>query len=323
MKANHFVKNFFGRGVFALAVTAATLVGTPLLGTQANVYAEEDNSPAYRLQMSPTAQDIELAPGSNYEGTFKVQNTGSKELKYKVSVAPYSVKDEDYTPDYSTSTDYTMLSSWITLSEEGGTLEPNSSAEIKYSVKVPNNVSGGGQYAVIFAQLVDDSEESATTEGGAAIKAVNRVGMLLYADIDGESRKEGSVVENKIPSFLFNPPITATSLVENTGNIHANATYILQVYPLFSDEEVYTNEENPSVRRIMPETRHFNSVSWDGAPQLGIFKVKQTVKIFDKVSVEEKTVFLCPIWFLFIIILIIVMAIFWVVMRIRNRKKEM
>ena len=96
----------------------------------------------------------------------------------------------------------------------------------------------------------------------------------------------------------------------------------MQVFPLFGDEEVYTNEENPVKQMVLPGTNRYNELSWDGAPALRIFRVKQTVKIFDEVSVTEKMVFLCPIWFLFIVLLLIFCVIFWIVSRVRNRRKE-
>ena len=94
----------------------------------------------------------------------------------------------------------------------------------------------------------------------------------------------------------------------------------MQVFPLFGDEEVYTNEENPATLTILPETQRFNSISWDGAPQLGIFRVRETVTILDDTQTIEKIVFLCPIWFLFLILLIIFFVIFWLVSRARSRK---
>ena len=130
------------------------------------------------------------------------------------------------------------------------------------------------------------------------------------------------MIENKIPTFLFNPPISASSIVENTGNTHANVKYVLQVYPFFGDEEVYTNEEDPTTLVLLPDTRRLNTVSWEGAPSLGIFRVKQTVSFWDETSTTEKLVFLCPIWFIFIVLLIIFCAIFWIVSRVRNRKER-
>lgn len=296
-------------------LVAAVAMG---FGLATPVQAEEE-IPEYRLQISPAKQDIgELKPGETKSGSFKVQNTGSKEFSFKVGVFPYTVSDESYTPNYDQESKYTDIVKWVTFSKDTGTVQPGEEVVVEYKIVVPKDVPAGGQYAILAAETTGD-ESSAS---GTGIVAVRRVGMLLYSEVEGETRRTGSVQENNIPGILFNPPISGTSIVENTGNVHTQAEYVLQVFPLFSDEEVYTNEENPTTLTILPETRRFNTVSWEGAPRLGIFKVKQTVKIFDEVSVTEKLVFLCPIWFLFIVLAVIFCAIAWLVVRIRARKNE-
>ena len=292
-------------GAFALVLTTFFAGFTP-------VYAEE--IPKRRLQLSPAKFDLdELKPGETKEITLKVQNTGSEKFGYEVSVTPYSVVGEEYQQDFSAETNYTDIVDWISLSETEGEVEPDQQNLITIKVEVPQDVPAGGQYAAIMVRMKENTQASGE---GAAITAYKQAGSIIFASVDGETRKTGSIVESKIPSFLFTPPITATSVVENTGNIHSNATYILQVYPLFGSEEVYTNEESPLRIPILPETRRLNTISWDGAPQLGIFKVKQTVKFLDKTEVTEKVVFLCPIWFLLIILAIIFLLIFLIVSRI-------
>lgn len=296
------------------AVFASTTM--VVLGSGA-VHASE--IPDYRIQISPAKEDIgELKPGETFTGTFKVQNTGSKSFEFKVGVAPYTVIDEHYTPDYDKSNQYTDIVNWVKFSQETGSVEPNGEVEIAYEVKVPADVPAGGQYALLTAETIGNQNNSNTS----GVVTVNRVGMILYSNVQGKTRKTGSVIENKVPSFLFNPPVSATSIVENTGNTHANAEYVLQVYPLFGNEEVYTNEENPMKLTILPETQRFNTITWPNAPHLGIFRVKQTVTIFGEVSTVEKTVFLCPIWFMFIVLAIIFCAIFWIITRIRARRNR-
>ncbi len=293
--------------------TSVTMV---VLGSGA-VHADE--IPDYRLQISPAKEDIgELKPGEVRTGKFKVQNTGSKQFEFKVGVSPYTVIDQHYTPDYNKNNQYTDIVNWVTFSQDSGTVSPNGEVEITYEIKVPTDVPAGGQYALLTAETVGDQNNT----GGSGVVTVNRVGMILYSNVQGKTRKTGSIIENKVPSFLFNPPVSATSIVENTGNTHANAEYVLQVYPLFGNEEVYTNEENPMTLTILPETQRFNTVTWPNAPHLGIFRVKQTVTIFGETSVTEKVVFLCPIWFMFIVLAIIFCAIFWIITRIRARKNR-
>lgn len=287
------------------------------LGLSSVTFADE--VPEYRLQISPAKEDLgELKPGSKATGTFKVQNTGSKSFKFRVSVSPYTVADENYAPQYEQRNQFTDIVEWIEFSQTSGELEPNTEQEIAYTVEVPADVPSGGQYAILIAEIVND--ENSTSD--SSIASIRRVGMLLYSNVEGHTRKTGSIVENKIPSFLFTPPITASSIVENTGNTHATVKYVLQVYPLFGDEEVFTNEENPMTLTVLPETRRFNEVKWEGSPHLGIFRVKQTVSFWDQSSTTEKVVFLCPIWFLFIILVLIFLVIFWIFSRIRSRRSE-
>lgn len=288
------------------------------LGLSGAVFA--DDVPEYRIQISPARNDIgELKPGESYSNVLRVQNTGQKAFDFVIGVAPYFVIDEYYNPDYNNNNKYTDIANWIKFSISEGSVEPNSEVEVGYTVTVPADVPAGGQYAMLYAEI--NPRDDTSTEG-SGIAVSRRVGMLLYSNVEGNTRKTGSIIENKAPSFLFNPPVQATSIVENTGNTHATATYTLQVYPLFGNEEVYTNEENPDKLIVLPETRRFNTVTWPNAPHLGIFRVKQTVTIFGETSTIEKTVFLCPIWFLFIVIALVFCGVFWIVTRIRARRQD-
>ncbi len=287
----------------------------------------EDKQPEYRLQVSPAKQDIgDLKPGESYAGAFKVQNTGKNSFDFKVSASPYSVKDELYSPEYDKNSQYTDIVNWIKFSATTGHVDPNQEQEIAYTIKVPSDVPAGGQYLAITVELTN----TGTTEG-SGVAITQQVGSIVYANVHGNTRKTGEVIENKIPTILFNPPVSTTSIVNNTGNTHATASYILEVCPLFSgkasdgtlcDEEVYTNRENPDTLTILPETRRFNTITWPGSPKLGIFRVRQTVSMFDQTSTVEKVVFLCPIWFAFIIILLIFCAVFWIITRVRARSRD-
>lgn len=309
MKKHYFCKLF---SAFLAAFALTFITSSPV--SAADV-------PDYRLQVSPSFAEIEdMQPGKTYEGTFKVQNTGSKDLSYAIDVAPYSIKEDEktYSIDSSTDTEYTQIKDWISFSKDSGDLTPDSSEEIKYTIRIPQDAPAGGQYALINIRMVQDKD----AESDAAITTTKQIGFRLLGDVEGNTRRTGKVTEQSIPSILFNPPISATSVVENTGNTHVYASYVLQVFPLFGNEEVYTNEENPYEAVVLPETSRYNSISWDDAPHLGIFRVKQTVTIADDIQTIEKTVFLCPIWFIFIILLLIFCIVFWIISRSKSRKER-
>lgn len=288
-------------------------------GSGMTIPVNAEEVPAYRIGVTPTQQAFpELKPGEEYQGSFKVRNTGSQELDFEISFSPYSISDEAYNPNFSNTSSYTSLKDWISVEESSGHANAGQEQEIKYTIKVPEDAHGGTQMAAIMATAKNASNSS----GSTAVETVKQVAYLVYGNVDGEIKKSGLILENKIPTFFFSPPITVTSVVENTGNIYTAAEYKLQVFPLFSDEEVYTNEEEPEKNMVFPDTKRMHQISWDGAPQLGIFKVKQTVKIFDEESVVEKIVFLCPIWFIFIVLAIVFCVIFWLISRIIRRKHD-
>lgn len=300
-----------------LAVLATLSMGAASLLPSATAYADDERA-AIHLQVSPVKQKLSIEPGASYVSTFKVQNVGTEPFNYSTEAVPYSTTDENYSPNYSTVSTYSQVASWITFDSkyQKGYLKPGEVVDVPFTINVPKDVPSGGQYAAIMAQTEDGNADDAN------IRVVNRVGMILYVNVPGETRAEGKIIDNKVPGFLFDPPVTVTALVENTGNIESTAEYTLKIWPLFSKETIYSNEEQPGTLDIMPETRRFSTISWEGAPKLGIFTVEQTIKYLNEVSTVKKLVIICPIWLLFIILALIFFMIFWLISRARSRRRE-
>lgn len=299
-----------GGGLLITAVLVGSISG------MMKVWAEE--VPEYRILASPAKLDLELTPGKDTTEKFYLRNTGSKEFVYELSVAPYSVSEGEYKQDLSTKTNYNYITDWVKFSQDSGKLGPDDKVEIEVKVTVPEDAPAGGQYATILAQMRPDMQGN----DGSGVSVYSEVGIIVYSkNVEGNTRLTGSVAENKVPGFIFAPPIKATAVVENTGNVHMTATYIMQVFPLFGDEEVYTNEDDPEMHTIMPETKRLNTMVWDDSPRLGIFRVKQTVSFLDETSVTEKIVFICPIWFLMVVLILVFLMVYWIVSRMMRRRR--
>ena len=56
-------------------------------------------------------------------------------------------QSEKYNADVVTKTNYTQMADWITIHEPTGTLMPNEAKELSFTIEVPENAPGGGQYA--------------------------------------------------------------------------------------------------------------------------------------------------------------------------------
>ncbi len=304
--------------LFLAAFLAVATFGIYQFVLSDTAFAADDDRHPILLQISPTKQKILLAPGSSYVGSFIVHNAGTERFSYSVSATPYSVTSESYNPDYTSMPKYSQMSQWITFdpSTQTGTLEPGRQVDVAFTVNVPSDVPAGTQYAALMAQTDDGNAENAT------IAVIHRVGMILAATVPGDTRSEGEVIKNNVSTFYFNPPVTMSSLVKNTGNVELTAKYTYKIYPLFSNEALYNTEENPQSLDIYPETSRFNSMTWEGAPTLGIFWMEQIIEFGDKVSTVGKFVLICPLWLIFVIFVLLFAAIFWLVSRAKKRNKR-
>jgi hypothetical protein len=221
---------------------------------------------------------------------------------------------------YDSYSDHTQIVDWITIvGDKSGVVEPGGTKEFEYVVNVPEDAPAGGQYAAI---TVTADNSVAGEREGYGLQENMAIAHLLYAEITGETVRQGDILSASVPAFIFSGDVKGTSTVLNTGNVHGKAKYTLKVFPLFSSEEIYTNEENPDTINILPDRELYNETVWDKTPMIGIFNVNYKVE-FEGVTTEvSKMVIKCPIWLLFLIIFVIVVIIIWIVLKIRARGKK-
>ncbi len=303
-----------------LVLLAAFLVS--VFGTSSRVAAS-----GRAIAISPTSQKIVLVPGETYRGGFEVVNPygADGDLHYTARTSSFSQiastdsKDDYGDVDFETKTNMNTIVDWTTLENATGTVEPNGQKTITFKIAVPEDAPAGGQYMAILVR--EDPKYTKSNTDSLSVNEVMQMAFVVYAEVSGETRRDAEILENNIPSFLFSNQLQATSRVKNDGNIHADATYTFQVWPMFSDEEICTNEEKPNTSFIMPGTERYHTESCQ-LPLVGIFRAKQTVKIFGEESIVERTVLVCPVWLLFLVIFVIVAMIIWLVMKAKARKEN-
>ncbi|MBQ3413320.1 hypothetical protein IJH33_00475 [Candidatus Saccharibacteria bacterium] len=310
---------------------------TMVLAFVAGIFGFSKTASAFSV--TPMKQLISLTPGQEYTGEVTafapLDATGT--TYYEASVVPLTVNDSNnnYSIVTTEMTDRTDIVNWVTLktvngetAENGvikGSFGPGEQVNFTYTIKVPKDALGGGQYFAVG--IVSVSNPNAGSEG-TAVGIAERVAIysVVYAEIAGDIVASGSISDNSTPSFVLEPKISASFVAKNDGNTHLRAVSYLQVFPFFSDEEVYTNEEDPTLTDVLPDTTRYIVQKWDGAPAVGIFKVRQTAYFessSDNKSVMEKMVIICPIWLMviaLIVIVAIVVALIAFVKRSKNRK---
>lgn len=276
------------------------------------------------IQVKPADQEIDLAPGQVVRGMITVQNVGRLPFTFNVSAKPYQIANESYDPDFVTENSYTKLHNWITFSKNSFQLEPGASQNVIFTITVPDDVPGGGQYAAIIAETRDSMSEDAN------VRIISQLASLIYAHVEGEEHIGGVLLDHSLPTLLLGSPFTARATVKNDGNIDFRLTHKLNIRDFFTNREVLTEtsvDENGkflanSTPMILPETQRSNSITWDGAPQLGVFKVTQTISFLDQTYTFDQVVILCPIWLAGAAAFFILLIILWVILRLHSRKRR-
>ena len=276
--------------------------------------------------LTPMNQDIDLEAGQTYSGSITVVNPSdaTTDFSYKVSVSPFNMVGEEYTVDLATEYNRSMITKWITIENSSGTLKPNESGEIKFTIKVPEDAPAGGQYAAIIVT----SDNASSGDEGLSVQSVLEMASIIYGRVAGETTHGGEILENKIPSFAVTTPVVLEAKIRNDGNVHDYANYTITVTDFFTGNVILPTEENDGhySEVIMPESTYHSQREINNLPAVGVVKVTQTIRFNGVPATAESTIIICPIWFMALILLTIsaiVATIVAIVKKNRKRKKEL
>ena len=277
----------------------------------------------YAFTLTPMSQNFDLEPGQTYTGTITISNPAdaTSDFAYQVTVDPFSVAGTDYAIDLATEHNRSMLTQWITVDEPTGTIKPNESKKVTYTITVPKNAPAGGQYAA----LAVTSDNSAATNDGLSVQNVLEMASVIYANVSGETVHQGQILENNIPGFSTGiAPVTLSALLENTGNVHEYTTYTITVKDLFTGQVILPTSENDGrySEVIMPETTYYSQREISNLPAVGIVNVSQTIRMNGEVSIKESNIIICPIWFMLLILATLAALVTTIVLMTKKHRRR-
>ncbi len=277
------------------------------------------------MSVNPSEQNLELKPGKRYEKEITVYNLGRLGFDFEVDVTPYQAEGDDYKPNFTTTNNYTKLSNWITFPESKFHIEPGTAQVVKFEVTVPEDITGGGQYAAIIVRMLNSGDE------GPAVQLVGQIASLVYGHVSGaETVEQGQMIAHDIPTFLLNNNFRMSSTFENSGNVDYEVTETMTIRDFFTNREIITPETvgdsnypiGTSSSTVLPGTKRTIEMVWKDAPQLGVFRVKQTIEYLAEELSFEKIVIICPLWLIILLGAFILLLIIWIIARIHNRQYE-
>lgn len=270
----------------------------------------------------PMSRQINLQPGETYTGELTIINPAdsASEIKYKLEVSPYNVVGTDNTADLATVNNRNEIIKWVKFDEPTGTVKPNESRKVTFTIDVPENAPSGGQYAAIAVQDISNNQQ----QGGLAVNNIFELASVIYAQVGGETVRDIKVLENNVPSFVLTTPIETSALIQNDGNIHENATFMINVTNFMTGETIYPTDDKEGEFNeiIMPESSRLITRDIGNMPALGVVKVNQTIYFNGDVSTVEKDVIICPLWFMLLVVITIGAIVTFIVSRVKKHRKN-
>lgn len=305
------VKSYLGRYVsvkmlFLVAGVVAMLMISPLLTAVAK--AQDTGT----VMVSPTTAHVELSRGTVLSESMKITNAGDSVISVKVYAAPYSVRNDEYEPQFEQATRRNDIVQWITFDRTELTLQAGESYEVEFTITVPDSIPAGGQYAAIFAQ---------TTEvKGEGVNLTARAGMLLYARTDGKTVEETAYVRSRFPFWLhLGGNVGTTATFKNRGNVDSVVSGALKVRNQMTGETVFSGTAVEKI--LLPDTSRELHLDWDkNLPAAGVFELTQELTVQDQIIRQRSVIVVLPIWLIIACIAFVVMMAIAVSAWIRSRK---
>ena len=307
------------------SATLAAIAALALAFGFAALPAGEAQASGAVMKISPVANGIYIKPGQVQNYQFTLENTGSEDFKFKLYTAPYNVTNENYDVDFSNETAYNQITRWITFQEDSGAFSENPTYELAagekktiiYRVSVPDDIPEGGQYCVIFAESINDSQAESSTMA-VGLGSVSRVSLIILGHGEGETRDIAEITDFSLTGVFSSHNIDAVAKVKNTGNTDFLAIYSLSVNSIFGTT-LYPSSDNFVV---LPMTERKFSTSWAEAPLFGIFNVKFSVKAIEEYREESHAILIMPPFMIVITLLLLTSIIVWGIILLRKRKER-
>lgn len=261
------------------------------------------------ITLSPSNKSYTVDKGQLVNDTITVLNDGDTPYSFTVYAAPYSVKDQAYTPDFITSAPRGDAYTWIQFSQTTWQLEPHQKVSIPFTMRVSATAAPGGHYGVIFAEV-----QPGGVSGGTSLSRKKRVGCIMYVTVNGDLKMTGHLSDTSIPWFQPSAPLHTSVSITNTGNGDFPADVSLKVSDLFGNVKYQSQNQYP----ILPDTTRKIDIDWRDSPWIGVYREEITTTFLGATEVKSGYVLILPRWMVFVILLV---GLVYVADALHRRKK--
>lgn len=294
------------------------------------------------LGLSSLSFKFSSAIGGGGKGSVVVSNSGDEDLTVLVYVADQLVNDKgqiEYVVPNRDQIDFRNPASWFSLKMPADTkaigntpyleLSPGEQVPVDFSFTVPADARSGDNTVVLFFEMA-----TLNAQGEGTISTVSgRIGTRITIRVEGTIREAVDVRPFTVPRIVFDNRVPYSFAVRNGGNIDEIIN---------ADVEMLTPDgEQVAGSRVATETTLFATEVKEIAGEIvppattvGRRIVRAIVTYVPQAAdppveqrlVEERQVWLVPLWLAILVGGTALVALLWVVwrlgMRSQRRKRE-
>ena len=286
------------RGLLFSACLAVMVVFLP--------YSVSAATPSQGLLLSPIRTEVNLAPGTIYDGVLMVANKTAAPMTVSMDAEEFSVINQQY--DYAF-TQESQVAKWVTFGTSEITLAAGDSKTVAYKLSAPLSAEPGGRYISLFAS-------TDTGEQDGVLSSRQRIASLLYITVLGDVTRAGHLISLTSPWAISGENKWSVA-IQNTGTTHFRSRYTVNIHNVLG-QDVGTSTSGDAL--ILPGTIRLITDTLPLPPFPGLYKYIYTIGLGDTPAVTEtRLVLYVPLIFMIVSSLTIV-VLGWLFARQYTRK---
>lgn len=222
------------------------------------------------VTVTPPLIQLTIGPGESWQSVLKIVNNNTYDVTYYASPTDFEADGEQgkgkFIPLVTNNASGTIvgqtLGYWIEISPEPIVIKRGMSAQVPFTVRIPENASPGGHYAAILVGTMPEKEETS----GPSMRISSFVTSLLFVRIKGDVIEKGRIREFVSKKMLYETPEANFLLrFENLGNTHLKPQGDITLYNMWGKErgKITFNQTN-NFGNVLPNSVRKFEFSWKG-----------------------------------------------------------
>ncbi len=223
------------------------------------LYSPVSAQESVSVRIQPTLFEEKIDPGKSFSSAVRVTNMGSSAEVYAVLVQDIEAIDDEGHPIFAKEHEPTgfELGSWVTVSRSELAVSPGQTADVPFTVAIPENASPGGHFGAIFLSTKGDKPDTV----GASVGY--QVGTILSFQVSGDVIEEARIRQFTSDKTIYGEPKAVFHVkVENLGNTLVRPRGLLEIVDMFGKKAATLNL-NDKEAAILPHSIREFSVAWD------------------------------------------------------------